>query len=106
MLVSKGNDGCGDNTSGIARQRHMVPEDADGAKSATSVVREIEGDGRGSQGLLPSPNLSARSHCAVKEFTGDSQVGNDLFLRIPSPMPANNLGIEVVLKFASLKLTA
>jgi hypothetical protein len=57
------------------------------------------------RGLLTSHKLSPRSHHAVEEFTRNPKIGNNLFLRFPSPMPSNNLGIKIILKFPSLKLT-
>ena len=118
VLVSNGIDGCGNTQNWIARQRHVVPAHALGAKSATSVAWEIVHDGRGSLGaqmpialvlqlgILTSPDLSARTHHAIKEFTGDTQVGDDLFFGISSPMTANNLGIEMSFKFPALKFAA
>ena len=75
-------------------------------KPATSIAQEIGHDGWCFLGLLGSPDLSARPHHAVKEFSGNTQVGDDLFLRFSGPMTTNNLGVEVVFKFPPLKFAA
>ena len=72
-------------------------------KPATSVAQEIGMMGGAPLRLLDSPDLSARPHHSVKEFSGNAQVGDDLFLRFSGPMTTNNLGVEVVFKFPPLK---
>ena len=117
-LFRKKNDGAAISRRGWRASSHTVPGHADDAKSATSIAWEIGHDGRGSLGaqmpialvlqlgILTSPDLSARTHHAIKEFTGDTQVGDDLFFGISSPMTANNLGIEMSFKFPALKFAA